>query len=43
MPPGADYNRGQKAVFDAAPGKQKITDDLAEMEGHEQFSPSLPA
>ena len=28
--------RGQKAVFDAAPGKQKITDDLAEMEGHEQ-------
>lgn len=28
--------RGQMAVFDAAPGKQKITDDLAEMEGHEQ-------
>jgi len=23
--------RGQKAVFDAAPGKQKITDDLAEL------------
>lgn len=28
--------RGQKAVFDAAPDKQKIAGDLAEMEGHEQ-------
>ncbi|MBX7248964.1 MAG: demethoxyubiquinone hydroxylase family protein [Caulobacteraceae bacterium] len=28
--------RGQKAVFDAAPGREKISDDLGEMEGHEQ-------
>lgn len=28
--------RGQKAVFDSAPGRQKIADDLGEMEGHEQ-------
>jgi ubiquinone biosynthesis monooxygenase Coq7 len=28
--------RGQKAVFDAAPGRQKVADDLGEMEGHEQ-------
>lgn len=28
--------RGQKAVFDAAPGKARISDDLTEMEGHEQ-------
>ncbi|HYE42378.1 MAG TPA: demethoxyubiquinone hydroxylase family protein [Caulobacteraceae bacterium] len=28
--------RGQKAVFDAAPGKERIRDDLGEMEGHEQ-------
>jgi ubiquinone biosynthesis monooxygenase Coq7 len=28
--------RGQRAVFDAAPGRQKISDDLGEMEGHEQ-------
>lgn len=28
--------RGQKAVFDAAPGKERIGSDLAEMEGHEQ-------
>jgi len=28
--------RGQKAVFDAAPDKEKIGADLGEMEGHEQ-------
>jgi len=28
--------RGQKAVFDAAPGKDRIAGDLGDMEGHEQ-------
>jgi ubiquinone biosynthesis monooxygenase Coq7 len=28
--------RGQRAVFEAAPGKEKVEADLGEMEGHEQ-------
>lgn len=28
--------RGQRAVFDAVPGREKIAGDLAEMEAHEQ-------